>query len=1164
MYRLIKRVESNICLIAVWSALFALMILIPIGCAPKNQVIRDQLVVEQLRLRITKVRHAEQETRDVIAASRGASYLPELYMRLAELLSEEARYHYMVAYEREQRSTKSLHVPQVRFLKEQAINTYRMILQRYPDTHQADRILFNISHEQRELGMFDEMKQTLEDLIKKYGESPYRNEALLVLGDYYFDKMEFEEAKSNFSKIIEQKKSLLQGLAHYKLGWVGVNLGDCKMALSHFENAIVSSGNVDPDKVLKKKVQMRLEGDFAIPKDDDNSHQFAGHNTVNVQREALVDLTYCYAQERKPEKAVDFLRGLASTREAYVASLQKMANRYALIEQPRGAADVTRELLRLAPDDEERLDDARMLHTAVTKMKDYSSVGEDVYLVLRTMRRRLMAPNLNEASAKLVKNEMELIARDLATKSHEVLMSDDKRKNKWTDTPATYEQTALAYRWYLNSFTDSQEAVEIMQNYADVLMDAKAYLEAGRRYRKVAQMLLQPVEEQPEADNRDADSKDKATTPAAKEAKKDPPVDKKALEKARKQDRIDALYNAVVAYQKSLDQITSRSHFERAAARAGLRAAGTQYLAEAAPTGEKDRKIKFAIAQSYYDEGSYYNAIDLLTAVAYEFPKTDQGNAAVHMVLDSYRTINDISGLVNIGHRFLAKDSPIDDGLKSQIQPIVAAGEQNRLDELSLAASGDQSGGMETLLSFADRYKDSDLGERAVLSAFVAARAAGNLTQLYSLGERVLKQFPESEQAGGVVSTMGRAAAARFEFDRAIKYMEQAAGIDKEQRAALLIAAGELREQLADPDGALKNYRGALETQKEGTQAVSALVHMVDILEKRESADSVIKEIKKHEDILDAELSSRLGLALLKKGENYDAEDQLRKVVEGAVDASPQAQARANYGMAEINLRMLEEFGDIEEIGMIEELIGVIDVTVQSYLAAVRQVDPIYSQAALARLSRATELGAEKLETVSLPSELSDEEKAMVKQALSARAKQLRVDSQEVLAECAQRARNSFLLDEAGRACLMGKPPVKDPVKLIPLKSRSSKGAPKGSEAYQDRLSKNPEDLEALRYMGKAFLDAGDAHAARLVLARTIEAGGDAEDLNRLGVACYRSGDLMGALDAFKRSMDAQSVAAIKNLSIICDDLGLRDLSRELSGKIKGEITGDIIRGGGK
>ena len=63
--------------------------------------------------------------RTAITEARGAPYLPELYVRLAELLSDEARYHYQVAFEREQRSNKNLHVPQVRFLKERAINIYR-------------------------------------------------------------------------------------------------------------------------------------------------------------------------------------------------------------------------------------------------------------------------------------------------------------------------------------------------------------------------------------------------------------------------------------------------------------------------------------------------------------------------------------------------------------------------------------------------------------------------------------------------------------------------------------------------------------------------------------------------------------------------------------------------------------------------------------------------------------------------------------------------------------------------------------------------------------------------------------------------------------------------------------------------------------------------------
>jgi tetratricopeptide (TPR) repeat protein len=138
-------------------------------------------------------------------------------MRLAELISEEAKYHYMVAYEREGgKDGSQLHVPQVRELKLQAIDIYENILKNYPDTHLADRILFNISHEHRELGDFDKMLAALQRLVDNYPQSPYRAEALLVLGDYYFDKVELATAERYYEGIIKARDPLLLGLAQYK------------------------------------------------------------------------------------------------------------------------------------------------------------------------------------------------------------------------------------------------------------------------------------------------------------------------------------------------------------------------------------------------------------------------------------------------------------------------------------------------------------------------------------------------------------------------------------------------------------------------------------------------------------------------------------------------------------------------------------------------------------------------------------------------------------------------------------------------------------------------------------------------------------------------------------------------------------------------------------
>ena len=87
----------------------------------------------------------------------------------------------------------------------------------------------------------------------------------------------------------------------------------------------------------------------------------------------------------------------------------------------------------------------------------------------------------------------------------------------------------------------------------------------------------------------------------------------------------NAYYDAIVQFQKSLDREDDRSGLERVMARAALRRAAQRLL----PLGlEEDRleRVKFAIAQSYYDAGRYEKAIDHLTAVAYELPQSEKAD----------------------------------------------------------------------------------------------------------------------------------------------------------------------------------------------------------------------------------------------------------------------------------------------------------------------------------------------------------------------------------------------------------------------------------------------------------------------------------------------------------------------------------------------------------
>ena len=1044
-----------------------------VACGKPPAKARDAPYVEVLRLKITKVRHATDETRETIARSRGAPYLPELYLRLAELLSEEARYHYRVAAEREQQSKDALHVPQVRVLKEQAIGIYESILDRFPDAPIAPQVLFNIGHEHRELGNFDKMREAFEKLAATYLTSRYRYDALLVLGDYHFDRAEFKEARRFYDTIAKGAMSHIAPLAHYRVAWVWVNVGDCKKALPAFEAAIDSARKEHDAGSEVATVQQGSAG-------------------VDVRRAALVDLAYCYSQERKAKDAVSYIRKRSHDRATYVAALSAMARRFGLIDDAVGSLGVVRELLVLGPANEDRLEDARQLHGSIRAIKNFTAIGSDVRLIVDAYNRYNLRIDVTAKDRAALREEFETYGRDLLTRAQEHMGKRGKVKNK----KAFAKELAIGYRVYLETFRDADAYADMVLNTADVLTIAEQSFEAGQRFLLAAGLL-------------------------------DAPKDKQ-----------DALYHAVVAFQEGLDKTSTRAdHPDRVIARGAMRNAGTELLRYPVPK-DQQRRVKFAIALTYYDEGLYQEAIDRLAAVAYEFPATGESKAAIRLVLDSHNTLNDFQGLIQAGERFLAAGSPADEGLKAEIRPIVAAAEQRMIDELSLEAAGVEGVDLNILIGFARKNKGTALGERALLNAFVAARAVGETDQLYKLGNEISSLYPNSEQLPGMMSTLGQAAVARFEFDRAVKFLRKTASAKHPQRVQLLVAAGELQEDLGDFKGAKDRYNEAIEGSDVRARA-SAVEHLARLLEKRADPATVVSSLSGYESDNNPEVLAPLGLAKLATGDKDGAEQTLGMVLAAGASASAEATARAHYGMAELLLDTLDEYPELEGPELIEEYVTIVDVCKQSYLNAARQGSASYTPMAFSRLVLLSAKSSLRVQGARVGEGFAAEEVKAIENALKVRTKQLKQTAKEALAACSGLAWNIRSFTPTVRACMDGAYSKSILAKFDSVKGRSRKSNPTGVGELRERLSRNPEDLKSLQQLGIAFLDGGDPHAARLVFMAAATKGGGSVEANLLGIASYRAGNMTGALEAFAEAAEAGLEAGRQNLVTVLEELGL-------------------------
>lgn len=1064
--------------------LIILVLSMTTSCATKSRQMRDTPIIETIRLNITKVRNAIEETRATIAVSRGAPYLPELYVRLAELLSEEARYHYQLAFEREQRQTRTLHVPQVRLLKEESINTYELVLSRFPDSPLVPQVLFNIGHEHRELGNFDEMRGVLNRLVDNHPDSPLRANALLVLGDYHFDRNELTEAQGYYESITKGPLAPVSGLGHYKLAWVWVNNGECSPALTNFEDAIEKSNEWEARRMAMEEQEAETPLLVAMAQQARAADEGASQQDIDVRKESLVDMAYCYSRLKKAEDSTKYYAKMAYNRSTYVAALAKLASRYRTMDQFTGAILTTRELLRLAPASAELLDDARTLYTAIKRLRDYTQIGDDAELITTALTRYYTRLDVDPEERERLVKEFELYVRDLATSAQERM----EKKLKKSGSPA---QVAKAYRAHIEAFPQANSRADMLQNLAGVLSVDERNLEAGLYALQASDLIGDDTQ------------------------------------------RRDALYDAVVYLQTSLKGESNRNRYERVSARAALRRAGASLLSYKL-SDERKRIVKFAIAQAVYDEGLYVEAIDKLAAVAYEFPKTTEGDAAIRLALDSFNTLNDYDGLMYASRRYLGASSPASDELKQDIKRILAATEQRKLDELSLKAAGDEGADLSVLVTFAEKNQGSELGERALINAFVAARAMGDTDAMYEIADSMAKSYPKSEQLPGIYSTLAQAAAARFDFDQAGQSLRRAAEVNPSQRIQLLVAASELNEQMGNTDRAGSILKDAM-SGTTGAALIEPLGHYASLLE-RTKPQSILSELSSYEAIGEPESLARIGLAKIAKGQVGEAEMNLQTVL-NTETASNDARARAQYGMAEVMLATLMQYPIPTDIGLVEEFIILIEVTQQGYLNAARQGSPQYAAASLARLAHATELSAEKLAKVR-PEGLSPEQAKQVQAALAARAEGLKAQAKEAVDACANLAWSTANFNPVVRECMKGRA-LKDVIPPNDKLTERKGAAPQGIDELRSELSKNPEDVDKLRELGEKFLDGGDPHSARLVFARAIQVGGGAIEQNLLGVASFQIGDYTGAFEAFVRAAEGGVEAGRKNLMRLLQEVGL-------------------------
>jgi tetratricopeptide (TPR) repeat protein len=1044
------------------------------GCGARGAEALDPPLADTLKQRITKARNAIEETRRAIARAQGTPYLAELKVRLGELLSDEARAHFQVARAREGVSDRPLHAPQVKTLKRKSIEAYLIALRDHPDSPLKARALFNMGQEHRELGEYDEMRAAFERLAQEAPDDPLTSEALLVLGGDAFDRGKLDEAAALLERVVQGPPHRVKGSAYYKLAWVRVNQDRCDAAIEGFEAAArVTQGWLDgPGR------EEALAGRYA---------------ELDVRRLALTDMAFCYGKERSEEGAVAHLRALSYDRPTFVAALERLSRRYAVLERMKGLRDTSRALLDVAPGGDRRLEDAQGLHTALKQLKDYSEVGADVERLCASLRRAATRPGLDAAARAQLVSEHERYARDLSVSALAALPAPPRAAVKGSGpqpppSPALLE-VARAHEAYLNTFKpggfEGEGRLDLLSNLVEVYARLGMDFEAGRR------------------------------------------AFERSLEVSDATERRDDAYEAVTRFQAALEG-GDRGAADRVIARAALRRAAAELLrGQLSP--EQLPRVRFAIAQSLYSEGLLEEATELLTAVAISHPGTEQGDTAALLALDAYQQSGDMLGLAAAGER-LARLG-VSDALRARLNAIVVAARQQQLDDLALEAAGLDGGDpTEELLGFAQSNANTPLGERALLNAFVAARGAADLPGMRRVADLIAAQYPQSEQLVGVWSSLARASAAQLDLDGALAAFDRAAERAPAQALPLRAASAELRAKSGDVEGALSALRPLLTPEvastAEGRAALGLYATLVTQARPKEAAWSELSPFKEG---APPELSVALAYLQVLRGQRDEAEGLAQVAV--SVDALPlELKAMGLYAFAEVYGENLREFKPASDVDELAEWVSLLELAEQSYLKVARLGDPLWGAAALSRLATLSRDAGALMSAFAAPPALVE--------PLKARGEALKRQSEQALKTCEELAWRRGLFTPPVRECLKGAPMMSAEVGREALAPRGSRAGGEVGAEERALVARNPQDFKAVTRLGAALLAANDPHLARLALAQGLQGGGP--DLaNLYGIACARVGDWSGALEGFGKAALGGLEAGVVNAQKALRQLGL-------------------------
>ncbi|HEX9627892.1 MAG TPA: tetratricopeptide repeat protein [Acidiferrobacterales bacterium] len=342
-----------------------------------------------------------------------------------------------------------------------AIKLYEDLLKAYPRYRGNDRVLYQLARAYEGAGDYERALRALARLTTEYRATPHFDEAHFRRGEILFVTQDYGKAESAYAEVLRQGEgSAFFEKAQYKHGWARFKQGRYEAGLDSFFGVL--------DRHLRNRDPGTLTGD--IP-DLSRGEQELLDDTFRV---VSLSLSYLHG----PETIVALFERHGARRYEFRV-YQRLGDLYLKQERIQDAAGSYNAFVRRYPNHPQapffqlKVVDAYKQGGFAAQSLEAKKEFVTRYGVKSEFRR----VNTEAAYAQILP-DLKAQLEELARHYH-----GSAQKSK---QPADYQEAAVWYRTWLESFPRDPQAAQLNFLLAEMLFESRQFFEAAQEYEKTA------------------------------------------------------------------------------------------------------------------------------------------------------------------------------------------------------------------------------------------------------------------------------------------------------------------------------------------------------------------------------------------------------------------------------------------------------------------------------------------------------------------------------------------------------------------------------------------------------------------------------------------------------------------------------------------------------